>query len=126
MELTYEFGRYGEDEFTIDVDSEDYLYELKKDPKEVEDLVKEVYEDNKRLQDMGKEYGINKVEDIDVTTDDGREYCYDVLYEIDDNTLKEYRKDDLMFYYEEQAKEQYEDSKLDPYTYNGVSPRDFY
>ena len=126
MELTYEFGRYGEDEFTIDVDSEDYLYELKKDPKEVEELVKEVYEDNKRLQDMGKEYGINKVEDIDVTTDDGREYCYDALYEIDDDTLKEYRKDDLMFYYEEYAKEQYEDSKIDPYTYNGVSPRDFY
>ena len=126
MELTYEFGRYGEDEFTIDVDSEDYLYELRKDPKEVEELVKEVYEDNKRLQDTGKQYGINKVEDIDVTTDDGREYCYDTLYEIDDDTLKEYRKDELMDYYEEQAKEQYEDSKIDPYTYNGISPRDFY
>ena len=130
MQLTYYFGRYEDEPFDIYVDSEDYLYEIKKDPKKVEELVKELYEaqDDKGLVKWAKEeFDINDVKDINVKTDDGREFCYAALSEFfDDEVLKEYREDELLDFYSDVAKEQYEDSKVDPYTYNGVSPRDFY
>lgn len=127
MLLIYHFGRYNDDEFEYNTDVDAYVNHLKDNPKEVEELIKELYDEDEELRKFAAEYNIKNKEEIDVSTDEGNYFIYDALSEfVDEETLEKYKEDEIKEFYEEDASIAYEDSKLDPYTYNGVSPMDFF
>lgn len=129
MTLTYYFGRYDNEEFEYETDFSDYLYDLKKSPKEVVELVKELYDKDEELQKWAKEeFNINSSNDIVLDTDDGKDFSYEALDDIDEDVLYKLRKDEIEDYYRDDAKEQYEDYKSyikDPLGYYGMSQSDF-
>lgn len=128
MTLTYYFGPYGEDEFEYEVDVDDYLYDIKKDPKQVLELVKEVYDKDTRLQKWYKELGIDSVDKIEVDSDEGKDAAYEALSNIDEKVIYDLRKDEIEDDFEDVAYEAYEDAVAyhkDPLGYYGMSIHDF-
>lgn len=127
MLLIYYFGRYDDEEFEYNTDVDEYVNYLKDNPKEVEELIKDLYDEDEELRKFASEYGIKNKEEIDASTDDGNYFIYDALSEfVDEETLEKYKEDEIKEFYKEDASIAYEDSKLDPYTYSGVSPMDFF
>lgn len=129
MTLTYYFGRYDDEEFEYETDFSDYLYDLKKNPKEVVELVKELYDEDEELQKWAKEeFNINSSNDIVLDTDEGKDFSYEALNDIDEDVLYELRRDDIEDYYRDNAEEEYEDYKSytkDPLGYYGMRQSDF-
>lgn len=129
MTLTYYFGRYGDEEFEYETDFSDYLHDLKKNPKEVVELVKELYDEDEELQKWAKEeFNINNSNDIVLDTDEGKDFSYEALSNVDKDVLYELRRDDIEDYYRDNAEEEYEDYKLyikDPLGYYGMRQSDF-
>ena len=129
MTLIYYFGRYDDEEFEYETDFSDYLYDLKKNPKEVVELVKELYDEDEELQKWAKEeFNINSSNDIVLDTDEGKDFSYEALNDIDEDVLYELRRDDIKDYYRDNAEEEYEDYKSyikDPLGYYGMRQSDF-
>ena len=129
MTLTYYFGRDGEDDFEYEVDLDDYLYDIKKDPKKVLELVKEVYEEDTELQKWyKKEFGIDSVDKIEVDNDEGKDAAYEALSDTDEKVIYELRKDEIDDYFRDDAYEAYEDAvayNKDSLGYYGMSIHDF-
>ena len=48
-----------------------------------------------------------------------------IINEIDEDVIVFFLEDTVKKFYEGQAREQYNDSKMNPYDYNGVKPTDF-
>ena len=129
MTLTYYFGRDGEDDFEYEVDLNDYLYDIRKDPKQVLELVKEVYEEDTELQKWYKEeFGIDSVDKIEVDSDEGKDAAYEALSETDEELIYDLRKDEIDDCFRDDAYEAYEDAvaySKDPLGYYGMSIHDF-
>lgn len=129
MTLTYYFGRDGEDDFEYEVDLDDYLYDIRKDPKKVLELVKEVYEEDTELQNWYKEeFGIDSVDKIEVDSDEGKDAAYEALSDTDKEVIYDLRKDEIDDYFRNDAYEAYEDAvayNKDPLGYYGMSIHDF-
>lgn len=129
MTLIYYFGRYDDEEFEYETDFSDYLYDLKKNPKEVVELVKELYDEDEELQKWAKdEFNINSSNDIVLDTDEGKDFSYEALNDIDEDLLYKLRRDEIRDYYRDNAEEEYEDYKSyikDPLGYYGMRQSDF-
>lgn len=128
MTLTYYFGR-DEDDFEYEVDLDDYLYDIKKDPKKVLELVEEVYEEDTELQKWYKEeFGIDSVDKIEVDSDEGKDAAYEALRDTDEKIIYDLRKDEIDDYFRDDAYEAYEDAvayNKDSLGYYGMSIHDF-
>lgn len=129
MTLTYYFGRDEEDDFEYEVDLDDYLYDIKRDPKKVLELVKEVYEEDTELQKWYKEeFGIDSSDKIEVDSDEGKDVAYAALSDTDEKIIYDLRKDEIDDYFRDDAYEAYEDAvayNKDPLGYYGMSIHDF-
>lgn len=126
MTLTYYFDN---DDFEYEADLDDYLYHIRKDPKNVLELVKEVYEEDIELQKWYKEeFGIDSVDKIEVDSDEGKDAAYQALSETDEEVIYDLRKDEIDDYFTDDAYEAYEDGVAydkDPLGYYGMSIHDF-
>lgn len=125
MILTYYFGRYDDEEFEYETDGTDFIQNL--ELKDVIPLAEFLLdEDNKLVKNLASEYNIKSVKDIDITTDDGKEFIYYLLHDYaEPKDIVEVYEDDLLDYYRADAYEAYEDSKLSAWEYNGVHVSDF-
>lgn len=125
--INYYFGRYDDELFPYEVDIDEYTDSLSLQDKL--NLAKSMYDDlPKTEKEYAKnEYDINSEDDFIVGNTDAYDYINDVLFTIDfQDLIFQIDEDRVEDFFRSEAYEAYEDSKLDPYTYNGVSPRDFY
>lgn len=124
MILTYYFGRYDDEEFEYETDGTDFIQSI-----ELEDaipLAEYLIDNNEHVKDLALEYNIKSAKDINITTDDGKEFIHYILHDYaEPKDIAEVYEDDLLDYYREDAYEAYEDSKLSPWEYNGVHISDF-
>ena len=127
MRLTYEFDDVWD--FTYDVDTEDckvYIYRTYDADEILFDYLNYLYphQTPKFQQDIFTDYGFDGTsESIDLMSQEDKEELVDEIF---DDLLDTGVYDDILRdAFESDALEAYEDSRMDPYAYNGVSRSDF-
>ena len=138
MEIKYDFPsrsrKYDTDEYIYDADVSDYIQEIsRKNPRKEIELAKKAwkeYEDtDQNISDLAEENEIKSEDDITYETSNGTYFIDHVFSVADDDTIEEMIGEDIKDYFEQDAREMFEDEELyhtDPYKYNGVDPKDFY
>ena len=98
-----------------------------------DELAKEAWKDYKdkdqNISDLAEENEIESEDDITYETSNGTYFIDNVFNVADDDTIDEMLGEDIKDYFEQDAREMFEDEELyrtDPYKYNGVDPKDFY
>ena len=138
MEIKYYFPspnrKYDKEEYIYDANVTDYIEEVsRRHPGKEIELAKEVWKDYKdtdqNISDLAEENEINSEDDITYETSNGTYFINHVFDVADDDTVEEMLGEDIKDYFEQDAREMFEDEALyhtDPYKYNGVDPKDFY
>lgn len=123
MNLYYYFD---DEEFEYDGDTSQYISSLNLNDKI--DIAKHVYEEMPE-EDRAyaeSEYNIHSSSDINVNNEDAMEWVRDVAFDLDFyDIIEEYAEPDIIDYFEDDAREAYEDSKLSPEEYNDWRQSDY-
>ena len=102
---------------------------LEKEDQEKLKLLKEYKDTDQNISDLAEENEIKSEDDITYETSNGTYFIDNVFNVADDDTINEMLGEDIKDYFEQDAREMFEDGELyhtDPYKYNGVDPKDFY
>ena len=114
--------------FTYDADLDDFINDL--NTAQICKLASEIYDsefmDNELKHNVEVEFNC-------ISSDFFRDYedenvidCAKyIIHEIDEDVIVFFLEDTIKTFYEGRAREQYDDSKMNPYDYNGVKSTDF-
>lgn len=126
MTLTYYFPtRYDEDMFEYEVDFNDFKSEFDHDWDKKFEIVRAAFIERDDVNKAAKEeFGITDVKQITKENNDAIDlvdYIWDEFIDEDDFDI-----DEIKEYFKSDARDAYEDSKLDPYEARGLSRSMFY
>lgn len=133
MELIYNFSDYDDKDFVYKTNLKEYINSLNKI--KLLDIASKLYKnlDSDFISDLKKDYGINSVLDfkVNLNQDNVIDAARYIIEETDSDVLYEFLENDIKDFYENKAKEVYnqylEDEELakDPYKGSGLKQSDF-